>query len=116
MTSDRLLSASTRELLLTPQRLADGSDNPQGYALGWRVSDDKKLFQESVTTSIFSHHGTGVGSTSYFAVLPEFGLVISVMMNKGQENLEALTPRATALAELFVAEVQRRRVGEPAPR
>ncbi|MEO7793712.1 MAG: serine hydrolase, partial [Thermoanaerobaculia bacterium] len=99
----------TRELLLTPQRLADGRENPQGYALGWRVSDDKKLFQESVRTAIVSHHGTAVGSTSYFAALPEFGLVISVMMNKGQENVEALAPQATALAELFVAEVQRRR-------
>ncbi len=116
MTSDRLLSASTRQILLTPQRLADGRENPQGYALGWRVSDDKKLFKDSLTTSILSHHGTAVGSSSYFAALPEFGLVISVMMNKGQENLEALTPRATALAELFVAEVQQRRAGRPAPR
>lgn len=73
MISDRLLSAATRELLLTPQLLADGSENPQGYALGWRVSDKKKLFKDSVTTRIISHHGTAVGSTSYFAILPEYG-------------------------------------------
>lgn len=113
MTTDRLLRETTRKLLLTPQRLADGRENPQGYALGWRVSDDKKLFEKSLTTSIVSHHGTAVGSTSYFAALPEFGLVISVMMNKGMENVEALTPEATALAELFVAEVQRRRASAP---
>ncbi len=29
-------------------------------------------------------------------------------MNKGQENLEGLTPHATALAEIFAAEVLRR--------
>ncbi|MBL7993956.1 beta-lactamase family protein [bacterium] len=108
MISDGLLSASTREQLLTPQLLADGSENPQGYALGWRVSDQKKLFNGSVTTRIISHHGTAVGSTTYFAVLPEFGLVVSVMMNKGQENIDSLAPQATALAELFVAELQRR--------
>lgn len=106
--SDGLLSATTRERLLTPQRLADGSANPQGYALGWRVSDQKKLFDDRVTTPIVSHHGTAVGSTSYFAVLPQFRLVISVMMNKGQQNLDDLAPQATALAELFVAELQRR--------
>ncbi len=109
MTSDRLLSESTRRLLLTPQLLADGRENPQGYALGWRVSNDKKLFEETLTTSIISHHGTAVGSTSYFAALPEFGLVISVMMNKGQENLDSLAPKATSLAEVFVAEMQRRK-------
>ncbi len=108
MIADGLLSAATRERLLTPQDLADGRGNPQGYALGWRVSDQKKLFNGSSTTRIIHHHGTAVGSTSYFAVLPEFGLVISVLMNKGQENLNALAPEATALIELFVAELQRR--------
>jgi len=108
MISDGFLSAATRERLLTPQRLADGSENPQGYALGWRVSDQKALFSDSLTTRIITHHGTAVGSTSYFAALPEFGLVISVMMNKGQENLDSLALEATALIELFVAELQLR--------
>lgn len=108
MISDGLLSTATRERLLTPQRLADGRKNPQGYALGWRVSDRKKLFNDSLTTRIIHHNGTAVGSTSYFAALPEFGLVISVLMNKGQENLDSLAPEATALVELFVAELQLR--------
>lgn len=108
MLSDGLLSAATRERLLTRQRLTDGRENPQGYALGWRVHDQKNFFNGSLRTRIIHHHGTAVGSTSYFAALPEFGLVISVMMNKGQENLDSLTPEATALVELFVAELQRR--------
>lgn len=103
---DGLLSPATRTRLTTPQPLADGSANPQGYALGWRVADDKKLFDGKVLTRIVSHHGTAVGSTSYFAVLPEYGIVISVMMNKSQQGVEALAPHATALAELFVAEVR----------
>jgi len=108
MLDDRLLSGATRKLLLTPQRLADGSANPQGYALGWRVSDEKKLFDGSVITRMYSHHGTAVGSTSYFAVYPEFGLVISLMMNKGQEDIAALAPEADALVEIYVAERRRR--------
>ncbi len=41
-----------------------------------RVWSREKLFKESPTTSILSHYGAAVGSTSYFAALPEFGLVI----------------------------------------
>ena len=102
--SDGLLSRATRQKLLTRQTLRDGSDNPQGYALGIRVSDEKKLFNDSVQTRFYSHHGTAVGSTSYFAVYPEYGMVVSVMMNKGQENLDALSLEANRLAELFIAE------------
>lgn len=103
--SDDLLSAETRKVLLTPQSLADGSANPEGYALGWRVGS-KELFDGAVKTEIISHHGTAIGSTSYFAVLPEFDLVISVMMNEGEEDLGALAPEATRLIETFVAAVR----------
>lgn len=103
-----LLTDATRKRLLIAQKLRDGSDNPQGYALGMRVFDDKKLFEDKVTTTFYSHHGVAVGSTSYFAVYPEYGLVVSMMMNKGQENMDALGPEANRLVELFVAEVIRR--------
>jgi serine beta-lactamase-like protein LACTB, mitochondrial len=114
MISERLLRTATRATLSTPQQLADGSDNPQGYALGWRYSAQKQLFDGTLTTRVISHHGTAVGSTAYFAVMPEFGLVISMMMNRGQENLEALAPEATALTELFIAELRRRGLSDPA--
>ena len=48
-------------------------------------------------------NGTAVGSTSYFGVYPEYGLVVSLMMNKGQENVDALAIEANRLVELFVA-------------
>lgn len=105
----RLVGAATLGTLLTPQKLADGSANPQGYALGMRVFADKKLFEGRLTTRFWSHHGTAVGSTSYFAIYPEYRLVISLMMNKGQENVDALAVAANRLAELFIAEQLRRR-------
>ena len=103
-----LLSNATLKQMLTAQKLHDGSDNPQGYALGIRVSDDKKLFNNTVTTRFYSHHGTAVGSTSYFAIYPEYGLVVSMMMNKGQENIDAIAPEATRIVELFIAEKMKR--------
>lgn len=104
-----LVGAATLDEMRKPQKLADGSDNPQGYALGMRVFADKKLFDGRLTTPFWSHHGTAVGSTSYFAIYPEYRMVISLMMNKGQENLDALAISANRLAELFIAEQQQRR-------
>jgi serine beta-lactamase-like protein LACTB, mitochondrial len=97
-----LLAAETRAALLTPTPLPDGSAAPQGYALGWRFNAEKKLFDERLTTTMVSHHGTAVGSTSYFAAYPEQRLVISVLLNKSQENLDAVTPHANALVEAFL--------------
>lgn len=99
-----LLSPATREQLLTIQLLKNGKENPQGYALGMRVAPARKLLEGQVQTRMLSHHGTAVGSTSYFAIFPEYRMVVSVMMNKSQENLNALAPEATRLAEIFLAE------------
>ncbi|MBX3724522.1 MAG: beta-lactamase family protein [Xanthomonadales bacterium] len=100
--SDALLDRETRDLLVTPQVLADGSANPQGYALGIRAGTKTTLAGLGHGTAIWSHHGTAVGSTSYFAIYPELGIVISVMMNKGQTSVEALAPEADRLVELFL--------------
>lgn len=108
---DGFLTAGTRARLLTPQKLRDGRDNEQGYALGMRVFAGKKLLNDTVTTRFYSHHGTAVGSTSYFGIYPDYGLVVSVMMNKGQENVDAIAPEANRLVELFLAEKQRRAAG-----
>lgn len=103
MLDSRLFSAATRDLLIRPQPLSDGSANEQGYALGWRYFGDKKLFDGKLTTRFYTHNGTAVGSASYFAVYPDYGLVISVMMNKSVNSLDGLAPHANRLAELFIA-------------
>ena len=103
-----LISLETRDALMTPQPLSDGSSNPQGYALGWRYQSTSQIFDGEITTPRLHHHGTAQGSTSYFAVLPEYGIVVSVMMNKGQTNLQALGEQANLLTEIFVGEIMAR--------
>ncbi|MDI4634984.1 beta-lactamase family protein [Pelomonas sp. V22] len=98
-----LLSPASRAQLLTVQPLKNGKPNPQGYALGMRVAEGRELLDGQVKTRMLSHHGTAVGSTSYFAIFPEYGMVVAVMMNKGQEDLKALAPEAHRLAEIFLA-------------
>lgn len=109
MLKPTLFSIATRDLLITPQPLADGSANPQGYALGWRVDARSELPGGAIVTPRYSHHGTAQGSTSWFAVFPQYGLVVSAMMNKGQTNLDALSDEAGPLVAAAIAAIDRRR-------
>ncbi|MDA8018846.1 MAG: beta-lactamase family protein [Thermoanaerobaculia bacterium] len=107
MLAPRLFDDGVRDLLITPQKLADGSDNPQGYALGWRVSNDAKLFDGSLQTQRITHHGVAVGSLSYFAIYPDEGLVVSVMANRSAQRVNQLARHAKGLVELFLGESRR---------
>jgi CubicO group peptidase (beta-lactamase class C family) len=109
MINASLFSEATRDLLITPQPLKDGSANDQGYALGWRFNPEGDVNGGAIVTPRYSHHGTAQGSTSYFVVYPEFDLVISVMMNKGQTNLDALSEEAAPLAGEVIDDILRRR-------
>ena len=83
MIAPTLFSEQTRDVLTRHQPLADGRPNPQGYALGWR-HHEAKLLDGAVTTPWFHHHGVAYGAVSHFSVYPEYGVVVSVMMNKNQ--------------------------------
>jgi serine beta-lactamase-like protein LACTB, mitochondrial len=104
-----LFPAATRDLLIAPQALKDGSANDQGYALGWRFNPKGEVNDGKIVTPRYSHHGTAQGATSYFVVYPEYGLVVSVMMNKGQTNLDALSGEAAPLVSAAIDEIVRRR-------
>ncbi len=69
----KLVSAATRATMLTPAKLADGSEI--GYALGWNVGKGK---DESGT---YAHSGGQAGTSTYLAVYPESKLVIAVICN-----------------------------------
>jgi CubicO group peptidase (beta-lactamase class C family) len=104
-----LFSPATRDLLITPQELKDGSANDQGYALGWRFNPEGKVNGGAIVTPHYSHNGTAQGSTSYFVVYPEYELVVSVMMNKGQTNVIALSEATAPMVGAVVDEIARRR-------
>jgi serine beta-lactamase-like protein LACTB, mitochondrial len=100
MLDDRLLTAATRQLLLTVPdegRTDDGSI----YAYGWRHSD-WTLFDGRLTLDSYHHNGTAVGSTSVFVVLPERRMVLSVMMNKGGEDTTDLSAVADQILQAFI--------------
>lgn len=96
---DRLLSEPTRRALLAVPSLPDDED-ARIYAHGWR-SSPWTLFDGSVSTPSYHHNGTAVGSTSVFVVLPEQGLVISVLTNRTSAGVGELSSVADELVELF---------------
>lgn len=100
MLDDRLLSAATRRLLVT---VPDAGRTQDGriYAYGWRISD-WTLFDGRLTLDSYHHNGTAVGSTSVFVVLPERRMVLSVMMNKGGEDVAELSTVADQILQAFI--------------
>lgn len=98
MIEPTLFDERTRDALIRRQPLADGRDNPQGYALGWRVHE-LDVLGGAKKTLVLHHHGVSYGSVSNFAVYPEYGIVVSVMMNKNQGSFGDAPVR---LADLFI--------------
>lgn len=100
MLNDTLLTADTRKLLVTVP-LAGRTEGGKMYAYGWRRSSwrlhDGKLMLDS-----YHHGGTAVGSTSILVIFPDKGIVLSMMMNKGGENVDDISVVADRILEEFV--------------
>jgi serine beta-lactamase-like protein LACTB, mitochondrial len=100
MLDGRLLTAATRRLLLTVPEEGRTKDG-RIYAYGWRHSD-WKLFDGRLTLDSYHHNGTAVGSTSVFVVLPEKRMVLSLMMNKGGEDIVDISAVADQILQAFI--------------
>ena len=97
MIQPTLFDEEARDALLPP------GDAPPFYGLGWRYQAETEFLGS--TTPRIHHHGTALGSTSHFTVYPEYGMVVSVMMNAGQRPGRGLEPHAHALAAIFAAQL-----------
>jgi CubicO group peptidase (beta-lactamase class C family) len=101
MLGSALLSEKTRQTLLTVPAGGEGTRGAEVYALGWRTGE-WTLFDGAVKTHAYHHGGTAVGSTSFFLVLPEYRMVLSLMMNKGGTNAADLAAATTQIAQAFI--------------
>ena len=98
----RLLRPETFEVLTTPLKLADGSETGEGYALGWR-SGRRSLQHSGVEARVVHHGGLGIGSTSFFVLLPEHGVAVSLLGNLLFRPPTDFIRKAYEVADLFVA-------------
>ncbi len=101
---DELVSKAAKRELWTPLALADGSMNPENYALGWRVDDSVRLLGEDRPVRILHHGGTQPGAAAFFVLLPEHAIVVAAMSNSGTSGARAEAQEAAyALARLALA-------------
>ena len=100
---DGFVSEAAKKMLWTPLALADGSMNPENYAIGWRIDTSTRLLGETHPTPIFHHGGAQQGAAAFFMVLPEYGITVAVMSNSGASEARAEVQEAAyALARLGV--------------
>lgn len=96
LTSGDLLTIESRALMWTPVPLADGSMNPQRYALGFREGADD--------LGRYLHHGgTSNGGSAMLLIYPDLGLTVALCANyDGQESGYDRLEAARRLAALFM--------------
>ncbi len=97
----RVVKPETFHLLTTPQKLADGTDNGEGYAMGWR-SGRRKISASGRELRVVHHGGVANGAMSFFVLLPEAGLVVSIQGNLTFQPFTAFSEQAYAVAEMFL--------------
>lgn len=78
---DKLLKAATRELMWTPQKLANGSQSD--YALGWGTGKSLGVFDAE-------HSGGQQGTSTFFMIVPEARDGIVVLANMDDIDSSAL--------------------------
>jgi serine beta-lactamase-like protein LACTB len=96
----RVVRPETFTLLTTPQPLKDGSDSGAGYGMGWR-SGRRRLTPDGPELRVVHHGGTAAGAMSFFVLIPEIDLVVSLNGNLLFEPFVDFAEQAYAVAELF---------------
>ncbi len=71
---NHFLTQESKNILWTPVPLADGTMNPEHYALGYRVGQDE--------LGRFVHHGgMSIGGYSFLIIYPDLGIVMAFVSN-----------------------------------
>jgi serine beta-lactamase-like protein LACTB, mitochondrial len=100
MLDDRLISEKTRQSLVTVPA-AGQTESGKIYAYGWRRSA-WKIHGGKTSLDSYHHGGTAVGSTSMLVIFPEKRIVLSIMMNKGGEDVDDISLVADRILEGFI--------------
>lgn len=106
---DDFVSAEAKKSLFTPLALANGSMNPENYAIGWRIDTSLRLLGEKHPTQIFHHGGTQQGAAAFLMLLPEYGISIAVMSNSGTGAARAEVQETAYALARHVVELKKSR-------
>ncbi len=86
---NKLLKPATREIMWTPQKAADGSQN--GYALGWGT-------QKKFGLALVEHTGSQQGTSTSFILVPERRAGVVVLVNMDGVNAAELSTDVLKIA------------------
>lgn len=104
------IPAQLQQEFWTPQRLADGSINPQNYALGFRHTEHGNLYcdkQNPLKKKIrYVHHG-GVsdGAQSWLVIYPDYQLVLAMNTNIVKEDFCDFALQAAGILGPFLRQI-----------
>ena len=107
---DGFIKPATRDDFWTPVPLADGSANPQHYAVGWRA-DTTSLCADGCEYRRAHHGGVSKGAQSWLVVYRDLGLVIAVNTNARTEVFGDFPRVEKRLAEIVLKATQQRLTG-----
>ena len=105
-----LIPPQIQQEFWTPQRLADGSMNPQNYALGFRRTEHGNLFCDKdnpLQRKIrYVHHG-GVsdGAQSWLVIYPDHQLVLAMNTNIVKEDYCDFALQAAGILRPFLQQI-----------
>lgn len=94
----------------TPQRLADGSVNPQNYALGFRRTEHDNLYCDKdnplkKTIRYVHHGGVSDGAQSWLVIYPDYQLVLAMNTNIVKEDFCDFARQAAGIVRPFLQQI-----------
>ncbi|MDZ4812913.1 MAG: serine hydrolase domain-containing protein [Pseudomonadota bacterium] len=102
---DGFVSAAGKKAMWTPLALADGSMNPENYAIGWRVDTSTRMLGDTNPVQIFHHGGAQQGAAAFIMLVPKYGIAVAAMSNSGSRSARVEVQEATyALVRRVVQE------------
>lgn len=98
---DDFIAADTQAYFWTPVALNDGSENPEGYAIGWRTGESVTRFGEDHPVRVVHHGGVSRGAMSWLIIYPDLGLVAAVNINTNTPEFTDFARVEPELTRLF---------------
>lgn len=98
------IAPATRDAFWTPQRLANGEINEQGYAIGWRANPNLRLLGEDRPVWNVHHGGVSKGAYSWLVIYPEHRLVIALNANARLDEFGDFMAIEQAITRAFLTE------------
>jgi hypothetical protein len=84
------------------EHLADGSINPQAYAIGWRSHANTALLGKNQPVWVVHHGGVSKGAYSWLCIYPDLGIVVALNANARLDDFAAFIAIEQTITRAFV--------------